>query len=284
MTEKEKGRLAERPDVTGNTNAQEISVDKSASQGSRDIREARAWLWADKSAVRRIREAFETRTFLDQGLAVYFVLCELASNEEGPKFTISRRTIAERSGVSIRRVSEILAIFRRIKLLEWTQNKIAGTQELSPNSFTLLSCTPCTTLGTGSTRLGTERKRHFCTVLEETTEETSEEISEERSVAAATPPARKQNDQEWIAGLKADPAYEGIDVGREHAKASRWCLERRRKLTRRFFVGWLNRTDPPLSAALAKPASANPANRGINEVAVNAQGSAISKKIASQHP
>jgi hypothetical protein len=56
----------------------------------------------------------------------------------------------------------------------------------------------------------------------------------------------KINDAEWIKGLKADPAYAGIDVDREHGKMHRWCETNGKTATRRRFVAWLNRIDPPM--------------------------------------
>jgi hypothetical protein len=56
----------------------------------------------------------------------------------------------------------------------------------------------------------------------------------------------KINDAEWIEGLKADPAYAGIDVDREHGKMHRWCETNGKTATRRRFVAWLNRIDPPM--------------------------------------
>lgn len=95
-----------------------------------------------------------------------------------------------------------------------------------------------------------------------TTNEEGKKDKKEKNVAEATP-ATLCSDQEWIAGLKADPAYRGIDVDREHAKASRWCASNRKQLTRRRFENWLNRCDLPLATAHGNPASANPRNAGI---------------------
>lgn len=65
-------------------------------------------------------------------------------------------------------------------------------------------------------------------------------------VRAASSPPPPKDDLEWLADLRDDPAYKGIDVAREHAKAARWCKERRKHLTRRFFINWLNRCDKHL--------------------------------------
>jgi len=123
--------------------------------------------WLAKAALWRIRDAFDESTFLDQSLAVYWILAELASDAQSATFIASRRRIAERSGVSVRRVAEILARFKSLKLLAWKQNHLVGTKELAPSTYTLTSCTPSTTLGTPSIRLGGERKTENCTVVEE---------------------------------------------------------------------------------------------------------------------
>lgn len=70
------------------------------------------------------------------------------------------------------------------------------------------------------------------------------------SPARVVPP--RSPDADWIAGLKSDPAYRGIDVDRELAKAQRWATTNRRQCTRRFFTNWLNRADPAITPTTAK--------------------------------
>lgn len=54
-------------------------------------------------------------------------------------------------------------------------------------------------------------------------------------------------DDQFIESLKANPAYAGIDLDHEIGKMQAWLLTRKdRKFTRRFVVGWLNRTDKPV--------------------------------------
>lgn len=64
--------------------------------------------------------------------------------------------------------------------------------------------------------------------------------------AKRAPKQPAQTDAEWLASLAASPAYAGIDVAREHAKASEWCRVRQQALSRQRFVNWLNRADKPL--------------------------------------
>jgi len=60
-------------------------------------------------------------------------------------------------------------------------------------------------------------------------------------------PTSEQSDSEWLTSLKADKAYAGLDIEREHARLIRWCHENRKEPTRRRFINWLNRCDKPLS-------------------------------------
>lgn len=66
--------------------------------------------------------------------------------------------------------------------------------------------------------------------------------------ASKSPSAVVVADREaWISELKADPAYQGIDVAREYLKMMRWCTTKRKQPTQRRFINWLNNTDVPLS-------------------------------------
>lgn len=54
-------------------------------------------------------------------------------------------------------------------------------------------------------------------------------------------------DEVFLAGLKANAAYEGLEIERELGKASAWCVANNRVCTRRFFVNWINRAERPLT-------------------------------------
>lgn len=52
-----------------------------------------------------------------------------------------------------------------------------------------------------------------------------------------------ETDDDWLAGLEKSEAYRGITVRVQLSKAQIWCRENAgRKCTRKFFLGWLNRT------------------------------------------
>jgi hypothetical protein len=53
-------------------------------------------------------------------------------------------------------------------------------------------------------------------------------------------------DSEWIASLKADKTYEGIDVDKELGKLNQWCKIRQLTASRRRFINWLNRAEKPM--------------------------------------
>lgn len=61
--------------------------------------------------------------------------------------------------------------------------------------------------------------------------------------------ASNLTDAEWLAELKANPAYDGVDIDREHGKAKVWCDANGRTLTRRTFVNWINRSRPMAGAS-----------------------------------
>lgn len=62
------------------------------------------------------------------------------------------------------------------------------------------------------------------------------------------------SDEDWMAQLKANPIYTGIDLDHEWRKASAWYPEHHRKLTRAAFINWLIKAmdNKPLTAAPKK--------------------------------
>lgn len=70
---------------------------------------------------------------------------------------------------------------------------------------------------------------------------------------SSDPDSGKKTDEEWLADIAKDPAYEGINVAIEWAKMRRWCAEHVKAPTRRRFINWLNRADRPMGADAAKP-------------------------------
>jgi len=56
-------------------------------------------------------------------------------------------------------------------------------------------------------------------------------------------------DAEVIAQLAANPVYDHIDVKREHGKMVVWCENKKLQPTRRRFINWINRIEPPMKGA-----------------------------------
>jgi hypothetical protein len=57
-------------------------------------------------------------------------------------------------------------------------------------------------------------------------------------------PVLALDDEAWIAGLEATPAYRGIDVRTLLGKMRLWCEVNQKVPTRRRFANWLNRERP----------------------------------------
>jgi hypothetical protein len=67
----------------------------------------------------------------------------------------------------------------------------------------------------------------------------------------------KLADDDYIAGLKQNAAYRGIDIDREIGKLNAWLGTPKGKgkhLTRQRLVNWLNKADVPMSEQ-TQPAS-----------------------------
>jgi hypothetical protein len=97
-------------------------------------------------------------------------------------------------------------------------------------------------------RLRKERERRHAKVTDESRDRVKsnkkEVISkkEEEVVVATTKP--KLSDAEWLDSLQQKSIYSKIDVKNEYERAEIWAETNNRKVTRRFFVGWLNRAKP----------------------------------------
>lgn len=63
------------------------------------------------------------------------------------------------------------------------------------------------------------------------------------------------SDEEWMAGLKANPNHQGINIDAEYSKACEWCEKNTTTLSRRRFANWLNRAaaEKPIAIVARKP-------------------------------
>lgn len=80
-------------------------------------------------------------------------------------------------------------------------------------------------------------------------------INKKKGRAAVAAPA---SDAEWLASLKENPAYDGLNIGVIYGKMQAWCGANKRQPTRRRFINWLNREEKPMPRAVQIPAINRP--------------------------
>ncbi|WP_345739011.1 hypothetical protein [Prosthecobacter algae] len=74
-----------------------------------------------------------------------------------------------------------------------------------------------------------------------------------RSTAAATK-AEEVSEENWLGQLQQEARFRHIPVAQEFARMHAWYTARGLCCTRRRFLGWLRRYEPPLSPPVALPA------------------------------
>jgi len=216
---------------------------------ARSIKSTLAWCWQDKAALRKIRDAFDQSNDVASAIGVYVAMTEIASDSGSERFQTTHAWIQRVCGWSIRTIQARLKTLAEIGLIHIE----TSTSLRQPNTYTLQSDPQ--PLPNDTQPLPNVRqlaKQGSLPTSEENKKKLSEEI--ERNVGAnKSRPASEES--EWIGSLKADSAYQGIDVSKEHAKMIRWCEANRKQPTRRRFVNWLNRVDTPINTQGRKPES-----------------------------
>jgi len=90
-----------------------------------------------------------------------------------------------------------------------------------------------------------------CTNKKEKKDKKEKKESLEASVDQDKPsrptPAAKMPDEEWLASLKSNSAYEGISIEVLHGKMLAWCQLKGKKPTRARLLNWLNREEKPMT-------------------------------------
>lgn len=84
--------------------------------------------------------------------------------------------------------------------------------------------------------------------------------------SSAKPSTASAVDSIWLGSLTTDPAFSGIDVAREIAKARLWADTRRRKFSRRFCLNWLNKVEKPMTSSFVSTFRPSPAARSTEIV------------------
>ena len=118
---------------------------------------------------------------------------------------------------------------------------------------------------TGYERLKKFRKHQNNNTIREDKDKDKDKDKEEeekKGVSHEAKPATKKNkvskltDEEWLKTLKANKAYEGIDIDRLYNKLLAWCELRGWQPTRKRLLNWLNREDRPMTAQTKPKSSA----------------------------
>jgi len=94
--------------------------------------------WQSKPVLRLIRDHFDQTNNVTSAIAVYVTLTEIASDMQAESFDRRIGEIAARAGVSYRTAAKILTCFEKLSIIAITRNKISGTNENAPSTYTLL--------------------------------------------------------------------------------------------------------------------------------------------------
>ena len=181
-----------------------------------------AFAWCDKAVLRRIREAVPDYS---SAIGVYVALCCVASDNASESFTTTHSWLAQMSGLGVRTVQRRLADLERLGAVE-----VKTPAMRAPCSYRLLSPSGDTrTFGHSGATFGHGRGRSVAGIRSTTTTKCRKTKQPEEVT------------ESWLTDLQSDLAYKELSVAIEFAKARRWCLERKRHCTRRFFLNWLNR-------------------------------------------
>lgn len=96
---------------------------------------------------------------------------------------------------------------------------------------------------TGYERVKRHRKRQSVTPQEEEKEKEEDKDKEKKKKKVST---ANMPEDEWIALLEGNAAYQGIDIRKLKAKMEAWCVTNGKQPTRKRLLNWLNREDKPL--------------------------------------
>ena len=204
-----------------------------------------AWCWQSKAALRRIRENLDGAQSIASTLSVYVALTEISSDASKTVFTTTHAWIAMFAGISTATVKRRLRELADFGLISIAVKKPAVR---GPDTYKLLSLSD-TSLAHHDLTLAQSSNKDTWAASEESNEETKKKNTEEGS---GLKPARikstklNQTDEEWLVSLAQAPAFEGIDIAREHAKALTYFAERNQTVSRKRFLNWLLRCDKPM--------------------------------------
>lgn len=87
---------------------------------------------------------------------------------------------------------------------------------------------------------------------------TGQDKTEQNRTLGCAAVAAPATDSEWLASLKSNPAYDGINIGLEYGKMQAWCGANRKQPSRRRFINWLNRAERPMQRQIVIGQTAKP--------------------------
>lgn len=87
------------------------------------------------------------------------------------------------------------------------------------------------------------------------------DIYKKKERSAVASPA---SDSEWLASLKENPAYDGLNIGVIYGKMQAWCGANKKQPTRRRFINWLNREEKPMPRQIQIASSSKPVQEPEN--------------------
>lgn len=179
--------------------------------------------WQNKSARRRIREAFDATNNVASALAVYDALCEIASDasdkgREVQTFTTTHAWIQRMSGVSVSTIKKHLAVLSETGLVH-----VSTPGLRAPSIYTLLangcptSANGCLALANGCLALANGGQSGALATSEESQEE-FEKIGEDQSGRCAPPVfvPHARTWKQWLELFKFEDAWS--------AYVARWKL------------------------------------------------------------
>ncbi len=148
------------------------------------------WCWQNKAALRLINESFSESNRISSALCVYVALTKLASDHhQSKRFQVAKSRIAEAAGVSIRTVTDVLAVLESIKVVKIERQKISGSAADAPSFYTILPVgNGCMGVGNGCTPVGNHRFRPALPDLKKESKKNLRRIGEKRG--SASRPAR----------------------------------------------------------------------------------------------
>ena len=119
--------------------------------------------WQTKKVLRRIRDHFDDTNNVSSALAVYLSLTEFASDAKSEVFQRRILEIAARAGVSYKTAGKVLSRLEALSIIAITRNKISGTKENAPSTYTLLKLgNEYPTSGNGSNQEPFPREEEEC--------------------------------------------------------------------------------------------------------------------------